>query len=722
MKKVFSTLLMVFIFAAWAQGTKGYFEQDARKSSNLLVYESTVENGREDGSDFYVADVLRKAVITDLQIYSNYQIIDFYDNDTHKKITAKNPEIKTPAEAAAAVNAKYAVSIKTIIDRTQPPESYKIELSLHLIQEDQVINGYTSSIPWTRDEYLEYAHSEAVFNLLPQIDITLTPLGERLLLNTKAPEMSLEDAKQEEDDINLQLNRTSRKENSVNAQKKVKAQLAQAKERVRKLTKKLQQDEDEKLADQKRSDETKQWISETLSKTQKYTAEINSKKSPSLSIENQINIIESRKQILRDNKNFVAEKIEANNRRLEQIKLQEQEERRNKAPEAGEVDAFGNLNETARTIMQKDVIAIDRKYEEAKIKYAKETEEYYLTVQDITASQISGGIKDLESQEFEADSIKDEDFIFHVDYFDGDRQSWIYTAQFNFGDETIYTEEGSLTYKEITSSKAPSSSELVVAKTREKYNSTVDKYNALFRSTTPYLNAHAFYRISSADYTKPSVYTVTLEKIEIENLATGKIIKTVTPSKKHSFEYFPATDVDWRTTAMKTSEKEELDSKRAAQKSRMERIDRQSKRITWGALFLIPSTWNYYKTESESYQTLGYTLSLGFTNYTYIAGTAEAGDLSALIDLKDNFVDAIRDFDWKYTLAGQLGFTYKLTDWMRLNAFGEVGKINKETSYGFGASADIFIKKLGILAGYTKDYNSKDKWIDKFTVGFEFVF
>ena len=59
---------------------------------------------------------------------------------------------------------------------------------------------------------------------------------------------------------------------------------------------------------------------------------------------------------------------------------------------------------------------------------------------------------------------------------------------------------------------------------------------------------------------------------------------------------------------------------------------------------------------------------------------------------------------------------------MRLNAFGEVGKINKETSYGFGASADIFIKKLGILAGYTKDYNSKDKWIDKFTVGFEFVF
>ena len=267
MKKVFSTLLMVFTFAAWAQGTKGYFEQDARKSSNLLVYESTVENGREDGSDFYVADVLRKAVITDLQIYSNYQIIDFYDNDTHKKITAKNPEIKTPAEAAAAVNAKYAVSIKTIIDRTQPPESYKIELSLHLIQEDQVINGYTSSIPWTRDEYLEYAHSEAVFNLLPQIDITLTPLGERLLLNTKTPEMSLEDAKQEEDDINLQLNRTSRKENSVNAQKKVKAQLAQAKERVRKLTKKLQQDEDEKLADQKRSDKTKQRISETLSKT-----------------------------------------------------------------------------------------------------------------------------------------------------------------------------------------------------------------------------------------------------------------------------------------------------------------------------------------------------------------------------------------------------------------------------------------------------------------------
>ena len=42
--------------------------------------------------------------------------------------------------------------------------------------------------------------------------------------------------------------------------------------------------------------------------------------------------------------------------------------------------------------------------------------------------------------------------------------------------------------------------------------------------------------------------------------------------------------------------------------------------------------------------------------------------------------------------------------------------------YNGKAGTELMGKKLGILAGYTKDYNSKDKWIDKFTVGFEFVF
>jgi len=214
MKKFITIALALLSFvSAWADGAKGYYEQNARKSDKIVVFNSTVTDGNEDGSDLYLADVVRKAMVADLQIYSNYTVIDFLENNTHKAFVKDHSTCNTKeiSEVANAYEAKYAVSIETTIDRSLPQESLSIAVTIFIAENNGMINGYTSSIPWNRTEYLEFAHREATYSLLPQLDITLTSLGERLLLGTATPaNLTLEDAIAEEEDINLQLSRTAK--------------------------------------------------------------------------------------------------------------------------------------------------------------------------------------------------------------------------------------------------------------------------------------------------------------------------------------------------------------------------------------------------------------------------------------------------------------------------------------------------------------------------------
>lgn len=738
MKKLTALIVTLLSISGIFAQNKGYYEQNARKTQNILVFSSTVEYTNttapaSDDSDEYLAELVKKAIIADYQIYSNYTPVDFRSKDTIEKLS-KNPLSKTADlndvfQAGSLFDAKYALSIKTVIDKGTPVPTYSIDILVHQIENNSTFSGYTSAIEWNRNEYIEYAHKEAVHALLPLTDITLTPLGEKLLLETKSSNLSLEEAQNELADINLQLSRTNKKPDSEVASKIVKIQHEKAGEKVRYITKQASFDEDERIAQQKRSEEVKKWISETSAKSDKLIQEISALPKADLSIANQINIIETRKQILSDKKEKVLEKIRLNNVNKDKEKAQALEERKNRKPEPTEVDAFGTLNETARVLMQKDLIHIDKKFEDEKAQYKSDTEAFYAIANDKVAKAINDDVKLLESKVYESNSIVDDDTVFHIDYYDGDKHGWMYTLQFNFDGKTVYSCDSMIPYKTLTGSKAPSTSELIVAKTREKYNSIVDQYSSLYRNTKPFINAHVFYTVKSEDWTKPSQYKVEVKKIELQNLTNGKILDTIVPQKALTVEYFPVTDVDWRTTTMVTQEIKKIEEKKEEQKNIIERLDRQSRRFTWGGLVLIPSVWNYYKTEKDSFQTLGYTMSVGFTNHFYGGVTGEIGNIKDINDLvkdvmnqKKDAMDNLKDYEFKYTVTGQLGATYKVFDWMRVNAYGEYGKINKENGYGFGVSTDLSLGKFGILGGYTKTYNDTDKWMDKFTLGFEFVF
>ncbi len=738
MKKLTTLIVALLSLNGIFAQNKGYYEQNARKTQNILVYSSKVEyiNSQApaaDDSDDYIAEIVKNAIITDYQIYSNYTPVDFTSKETAEKLS-KNPLSRTADlsdvfQAGTLLEAKYAFSIKTIIDKGTPVPAYSIDITIHQIDNNSTFNGYTSAIEWNRNEYIEYAHKEAVHALLPLTDITLTPLGEKLLLETKSSNLSLEEAQNELADINLQHSRTIKKSDSEVASKIVKIQHERAGEKVRYLTKQAVFDEDERIALQKRSDEVKNWIAETSAKSDKLIQEISNAPATDLSIINQINIIETRKQILSDKKEKVIEKIKLNDINKDKEKTAALEERKNRRPEPSEVDAFGTLNETARVLMQKDLINIDKKFEEEKARYKADTEAFYAISNDKIAKAINDDVRLLESKVYESNSITDEDTIFHIDYYDGDKHGWMYTLQFNFDGKTVYSADSMIPYKTLTGSKAPSTSELIVAKTREKYNSIIDQYSALYRNTKPFINAHVYYTVKSEDWTKPSQYKVEVKKIELQNLTNGKILDTIVPPKALTFEYFPVTEVDWRTTTMVAQEIKKIEDKKEEQKNIIERLDRQSRRFTWGGLILLPSVWNYYKTDNDSFQTLGYTMTLGITNHFYAGVSGEIGNIKDInnlvkdvLDKKDDSMDNLKDYEFKYTVVGQLGATYKLFDWMRVNIYGEYGKINKETGYGIGVSTDLSLGKFGILGGYTKTYDEADKWMDKFTLGFEFVF
>ncbi len=763
MKRQFLAALLIII-PSIIFSQAGYYSGDGGKGKKVLVYSSKIENGNSDGTDTYIPKNIHKALVNNLAVYSNLDVIDFSEKENIKQIQQEYEKSeyddKDQIQVGKFFQAKYCISTTTLVTTGSGEKKYSLTVTLSDIETGRSLGGFNSTVLRNESQYLSFAAREAACEILPLLGVQLTPSGKRLLLSgtSNSVIVSLETAQSDYDAITRQLNAITLEQSKVSLEKLTamdaeakKAQLEttrqlliqqqkNAEETVKRLKEEEKRRQEEQSAKEKRSEKAQVWIDSNTEKAEKRAAKIRDEKMKGLTVSQKINVIETEKQILWEAHSAVQEQIDAYNSLRDAEMQKEISARLEVAPRTAEIDqTTGELNETGRKILEQDIARIRQRYQILKENNAAAIEKNTSKSNNRVAKKIDSDMEDLQDSKFTANSLKEDGLYFMIEDYDGDSQAWNYFISFSFAGTTIFTTADKISYKEMTSQKAPSISALLDEKTRNNYYDTVDSYDSFFRMNIPFVYAKLYYRVKAADYTLPSLYYIILTKIEFINATSNSVIKTRELNIPIEYQCLPKINVDFRTksqieeaAAIQRREEQEATERIQLQNELEEQQSIQSARFSWGGFTVFPTTWNYYKLDKKygrhDIQTAGYTLSLGLGNYLWIGGNAEGGDLRGIYDYireqKDAGMDArLSDFDgWTYTLTFQYGVTYKVFEHLRINLMGEAGKVFKKTGYGFGAGIDIPFKEYGLTASWQREHTKDFGWVNKFSAGIQTLF
>ncbi|MCR5217386.1 hypothetical protein [Treponema sp.] len=687
LKKIISATF-IFLSAATTAvfAQNGYFTGNGGSDKKVLIYDSTLLNGKSDKSDQWIPIKIKSDIINDLNSYSNIQVIDAEQTETIRKIQrqyeSSEYSSENPVELGKSLQAKYYITLST----TRNKETYSLSATIFNIETRKSEGGFTSSF-YSQTDYLTKVHGEACVKLLSDLGVNLTTAGKRLIQIGSLTETNSASEKEMEENlsaITAELERITKEESKLSAGKLTDLELeaektrietqkavlerqqAAEKEKLQRLQEDAKREQEEELARMDRDTKQQQEILKLSNEIEEKAMEIRNKKIEGLTAGEYIELIEAEKQTLYANEKSVNEAIASYNNSLKEEYDKKIEERKNRPLQAAEKDSNGNRSELSQAALNSDIAKLQGEYEEKAVENATELNKSIMDVQNQLRKKISADIEKMESKEFTSSSLTDSSLYFRVDNYDGNAGGWYYTMAFAFSGKTVYTDKALLTYKEVTGKEipeAPKAGDKNIEKKNkliQEYFDIVDSYDSFFRLNVPYIEAIITYKISAENYTRPSAYRIKITNLVLKNVSNSKKIKTVNFLEVVNYNYTPACKVDWRTKSEQEAdikkeakakfEKEKKASKNAERKKKESASSKnksasnstpssQDARDTvstfYSSGFAIPGNLSLYMNQEEIYFTIGYSFTIGLTENFFLGANLDfgfGGDKKAMKD------------------------------------------------------------------------------------------
>ena len=318
-------------------------------------------------------------------------------------------------------------------------------------------------------------------------------------------------------------------------------QIAQERlERLKLQQQRLYEDQEQQKT---RTAEQRKKIEEAAAKAEQQAKLVRQQKIDSLSVDQQLAIIEAKKQALLDIHNSVLaqEKIikqNANDDYKAQCEAIDAEPLRN-----GETDSNGKILPAVKQMRNERKQAIRDEIEAKALQDLKKIQGRTDEQEAALYNDIQNDIQKLKVRRT-ISSIEDSRII-DIGNYAGDKYEWDTTVSVYINDVKIFGQKANIGYKNA-SGKNPVVPGAGKSAEWNDYLDTVDLYDYMFRRNVPAVSLEIDYSIEAMSDYYPSMYRMTVYEFRFIDTISGKVVQTVEPAKSsYRFTVTPVVDISY---------------------------------------------------------------------------------------------------------------------------------------------------------------------------------
>ncbi|MBO4640434.1 MAG: hypothetical protein J5710_11815 [Treponema sp.] len=529
----------------------------------IAVFNPTCEGLSEDEQNWIPSSV-RRRLEANFNDYTTYQLVDVQNEEQIKNIQKKAESYTHDQDTSIEIGKLVSAEIGVFSNITKANGKYILSTNVTNLTTGVRLSSVTTDSVLEAVQLFEGSGSsvnKVTVKLCDDLGIKLSSIDRYVLL--KGEELSEKDQismtqeevskyekkKQElekqlkEVSLSTELDAESRKA-KLEAEKALAEQQKQiAEERLERL--KLQQQRllEDQEQQKTRTAAQREKIEQAAAQAEKQAKLVRQQKIDSLSVDNQIAVIEAKKQAMYDIHSSVLNqekfiKQSANDDYKAQCEAIDAEPLRN-----GETDSKGNMLPAVKQMRNERKQQIRKEIEAKALEDLKKIQGKTTAQEDSLYNDIQNDLAKLRVRRT-ISSIEDSR-ILDIGNYAGDKYEWDTTVSLYINDVKIFGQNANIAYKSI-SGKNPVSPTVGNTTAWNDYLDTVDLYDYMFRRNVPAITLEVDYSIDAMSENYPSMYKMTLYEFRFIDTVSGKVVQTIQPAKSsYRFSVNPAVDISY---------------------------------------------------------------------------------------------------------------------------------------------------------------------------------
>ncbi|MBO4859007.1 MAG: hypothetical protein J5527_10900 [Treponema sp.] len=564
MKKIWLfALLILFSVSSFAAGKR------------IAVFNPAGEGLSADEMNWIPSSV-RRRLESNFNDYTPYTLVDVQNEDSIKKLQKKAEGYSYDQQTSIELGKLVSAELGVFTTITKVNDRYILSSSItNLTTGVRLSSVTTDSVPEavTLFEGAGSSVNRVTVKFCEDLGIKLSSIDLYVLLkgsdisdtdqiSLTQEEVSRYEKKQKELEKQIKEVSVSAEIDAETRKAKLEAEKALAEqqkkiaeERLERLRLQQQRLYEDQQQQKTRTAAQRQKIEQAAAKAEQQAKLVRQKKIDNLTLDNQIAIIEAKKQAMLDIHNSVLNqekliKQNANDDYKAQCQAIDNEPLRK-----GETDAEGNILPAVKQLRNERKQAIKNELEAKALEDLK-------SIQGKTSEQETALYNDIQRdiQKLKAkrtiSSIED-NRILDIGNYAGDRYEWDTTVSIFINDVKIFGQKANISYQSV-SGKAPILPTGSNLNSWNDYLDTVDLYDYMFRRNVPAITLEIDYSIEPMSEYYPSMYRMTLYEFRFIDTVSGNTVQTIQPAKSsYRFSVNPAVDISYYKPAATAEVKED---------------------------------------------------------------------------------------------------------------------------------------------------------------------
>ena len=545
----------------------------------IAVFNPTCEGLTEDEQNWIPSSV-RRRLEANFNDYTTYELVDVQNEEQIKGLQKKAESYTHDQNTSIEIGKLVSAETGVFSNITKANGKYILSVNVtNLTTGVRLSSVTTDSVtePVSLFEGAGSAVNKVTVKLCDDLGIKLSSIDRYVLL--KGEELSEKDQismtqeevnkyqkKQQELEkqlkevsLSTELDAESRKA-KLEAEKALAEQQKQiAEERLERLRLQQQRLLEDQEQQKSRTAAQREKIEQAAAQAEKQAKLVRQQKIDSLSVDNQIAVIEAKKQAMYDIHSSVLNqekfiKQAANDDYRAQCEAIDAEPLRN-----GEMDSKGNMLPAVKEMRNARKQEIRKEIESKALEDLKKIQGKTTAQEDSLYNDIQNDLAKLRTRRT-ISSIEDSR-ILDIGNYAGDKYEWDTTVSLYINDVKIFGQNANIGYQNV-SGKAPVSPSVSNTNAWNDYLDTVDLYDYMFRRNVPAITLEVDYSIDAMPESYPSMYKMTLYEFRFKDTVSGKVIQTIQPAKSsYRFSVNPAVDISYYKKSSGTVYQESSDTK-----------------------------------------------------------------------------------------------------------------------------------------------------------------
>ncbi len=550
----------------------------------IAVFNPSAEGLSEDELNWIPSSV-RRRLEANFNDYTAYQLVDVQNEEEIKNIQKKAESYTHDQSSSIEIGKLVSAELGVFSTITKANGKYILSTNVTNLTTGVRLSSVTTDSVEEAVSLFEGAGSsvnKVTVKLCDDLGIKLSSIDRYVLLKGQElsdtdqismtqEEISKYQKKQQELEqqlkevsLSTQLDAESRKA-KLEAEKALAEQQKQiAQERLERLRLMQQRLYDDQEQQKSRTAAQREKIEAAAKQAEKQAKLVRQQKIDSLSVDNQIAVIEAKKQAMYDIHSSVLNqerliKQAANDDYKAQCEAIDAEPLRN-----GETDSKGNMLPAVKELRNNRKREIRKEIETKALEDLKKIQGKTTAQEDALYKDIQNDLAKLRIRRT-ASSIEDSR-ILDIGNYAGDKYEWDTTVSLYINDVKIFGQNANIGYKNV-SGKAPVAPSVSNTNAWNDYLDTVDLYDYMFRRNVPAITLEVDYSIDAMPENYPSMYKMTLYEFRFIDTVSGKVVQTIVPAKSsYRFSVNPTVDISYYKKAVAVDYSEEEDDKAISSK------------------------------------------------------------------------------------------------------------------------------------------------------------